>query len=86
MTGHAGHHLMDATAKYYKVDLTGKVNNCLSCSLEKIRQKISQRRMKTRVRILQGSQQGHKMQHNDGTRLSSGFLVSFASGVLERNC
>ena len=32
-------HLMDATAKYYKVDLTGKVNNCLSCSLEKIRHK-----------------------------------------------
>ena len=30
---------MDATAKYYKVYLTGKVNNCLSCSLEKIRQK-----------------------------------------------
>ena len=25
VTGHAGHHLMDATAKYYKVDLTGKV-------------------------------------------------------------
>ena len=39
VTGHAGHHLMDASAKYYKVDLTGKVNNCLSCSLEKIRQK-----------------------------------------------
>ena len=39
VTGHAGHHLMDATAKYYKVDLTGKVNNCLSCSLEKRRQK-----------------------------------------------
>ena len=39
VTGHAGHHLMDATAKYYKVDLTGKVNNCLSCSFEKIRQK-----------------------------------------------
>ena len=39
VTGHAGHHLMDATAKYYKVDLTGKVNKCLSCSLEKIRQK-----------------------------------------------
>ena len=39
VTGHAGHHLMDATAKYYKVDLTGKVNNCLCCSLEKIRQK-----------------------------------------------
>ena len=26
VTGHAGHHLMDATAKYYKVNLTGKVN------------------------------------------------------------
>ena len=39
MTGHAGPHLMDATARKYKVDLTGKVNNCLSCSLEKIRQK-----------------------------------------------
>ena len=39
VTGHAGHHLMDATVKYYKVDLTGKVKNCLSCSLEKIRQK-----------------------------------------------
>ena len=39
VTGHAGHHLIDATAKYYKVDLTGKVNNCVSCSLEKIRQK-----------------------------------------------
>ena len=39
VTGHAGYHLMDATAKYYKVDLTGKVNNHLSSSLEKIRQK-----------------------------------------------
>ena len=37
VTGHAGHHLMDATVKYYKVDLTSKVNNCLSCSLEKIK-------------------------------------------------
>ena len=39
LTGHAGRHLMDTTAKYYKINLTGKVNNCLSCSLEKIRQK-----------------------------------------------
>ena len=39
VTGHAGHQLMDATAKYYKVNMTAKVNNCLSCSLEKIRQK-----------------------------------------------
>ena len=39
VTGHAGHHLMDTTAKYYKVNLGGKVNNCLSRSLEKIIQK-----------------------------------------------
>ena len=39
VTGHAGHHLMDATAKYYKFELTDKVNNCLSCSLEKTRRK-----------------------------------------------
>ena len=39
VAGHAGHHLIDATAKYYKANLTGKVNNCLSCSLEKVRQK-----------------------------------------------
>ena len=44
VTGHAVHHLMDATAKYYKVNLTGKVNNCLSCSLEKIRQKNIQKK------------------------------------------
>ena len=35
VTGHAGHNLMDATGKYYMVALTGKVNNCLSCSLDK---------------------------------------------------
>ena len=35
VTGHVGHHWIDATAKYYKVDLTGKENNCRSCSLEK---------------------------------------------------
>ena len=39
VTGHAGHHLMDATVKYYKVDLKGKGNSCMSCSLEKIRLK-----------------------------------------------
>ena len=53
VTGHAGHHLMDATAQYYKVDLTGKVNNCLSCSLENVRKRISQRRMKIKLRILE---------------------------------
>ena len=35
---------------------------------------------------IQGTQQGHKMSHNVGTRLLSGFLVSFASGVVEWNC
>ena len=35
---------------------------------------------------IQGTQQGHKMSHNVGTRLFSGFLVSFASGVVKRNC
>ena len=35
VTGHAGHHLMDATAKYYKVDLTSMVNNCLRNITEK---------------------------------------------------
>ena len=31
---------------------------------------------------IQGTQQGHKMSHNVGTR----FLVGFASGVVEWNC
>ena len=43
VTGHAGDHLIGTTAKHYKVNLTGKVNNCLSCSLEKIRQKNIQK-------------------------------------------
>ena len=51
-TGHAGHHLMDATAKYYKVNLTGKVNNFLSCSLENIRQKNIPKKNEDKVRIL----------------------------------
>ena len=53
VAGHAGHHLMDATAKYYKVNLTGKVNNCLSRSLEKKDRKISQKRLKIKVEILE---------------------------------
>ena len=35
---------------------------------------------------IQSTQQGHKMSHNVGTRLLPGFLVSFASGVVEWNC
>ena len=39
VTRDAGHQLMADTAKYYKVNVTGVVTKCLSCSLEKIRQK-----------------------------------------------
>ena len=39
VTGHAGHHLMADTAKYYQVNVTGVVTKYISCSLEKIRQK-----------------------------------------------
>ena len=39
VTGHAGQQLMTDTAKYYWVNVTGIVTKCLSCSLEKIRQK-----------------------------------------------
>ena len=39
VTGHAGQGLMADTAKYYGVNVTGVVTKCLSCSLEKIRQK-----------------------------------------------
>ena len=35
---------------------------------------------------IQSTQRGHKKSHNVGTRLLSGFLVSFASGVVEWNC
>ena len=50
--GHAGHHLMDATAKYCKVNLTGKGHNCLSCSLEKIRQKNIPNKIEDKIRSL----------------------------------
>ena len=39
VTGHAGQELMTDTANYYEVNVTGIVIKCLSCSLEKIRQK-----------------------------------------------
>ena len=37
--GHAGQQLIIDTVKYYGVQVTGVVMKCLSCSLEKIRQK-----------------------------------------------
>ena len=53
VTGHAGHHLMDATATYYKVDLTAKVNDSLSCSLEKIRQKNIPKKNEDKIKNLE---------------------------------
>ena len=38
VTGHAAQQLMTDTAKYYRVNVTGIVTKCLSCSLEQIRQ------------------------------------------------
>ena len=53
VTEHAGHHLMDATAKYYKVNLAGKVNNCLSCSLKKIGQENISKKNEDNSNILE---------------------------------
>ena len=39
VTGHARQQQMMDTTKYYGVQFTGLVTECLSCSLEKIRQK-----------------------------------------------
>ena len=39
VTGHSGQQLVMDTAKYYGVNVTEVVMKCLSCSLEKIRQK-----------------------------------------------
>ena len=39
VTIHAGQQLMTDTAKYYGLQITGVVTKCLSCSIEKIRQK-----------------------------------------------
>ena len=73
VTGHAGHHLMDAAAKYYKVDLTGKVNNCLSCSLEKIRHKNIPKKNEDKQESWRKNVFGHlineKMKHGRKTTL-----------------
>ena len=49
VTGHAGQQLMADTAKYYGVDVTGVVTKCLSCSMEKIRQKTFPKRMRIQL-------------------------------------
>jgi hypothetical protein len=37
--GHCGAHLVDSTAQSLDIELTGKLNKCENCTLEKIRQK-----------------------------------------------
>ena len=81
VTGHAGHQLMDATAKYYKVDLTGKVNNCLSCSLEKIRQEYPKEERRQKSESWSKDVFGHlineKTKH--GRKTTLGMLVDEAT-------
>ena len=51
VTGHAGLQLMVDTAKYYGVNVTGIMTKCLSCSLEKIRQRTFPNRMKVQLKL-----------------------------------
>ena len=37
--GHASNAYLQDTAKYYGIELNGTIPTCMSCSLEKIRQK-----------------------------------------------
>ena len=39
LTGHAGLHVMKDTAKHYKLELTGEIEKCVHCAVEKIRKK-----------------------------------------------
>ena len=38
-TRHTANAYLQATAKYYGIELSGTIPNCVSCSIEKIRQK-----------------------------------------------
>ena len=47
ITGHTGEHLLRPTAKYMKIELTGKLAPCEVCALAKIRQvNIPKKKMK----------------------------------------
>ena len=38
-TGHAANTYLQDTAKYYGIELSGTIPTCVSCSIQKIRQK-----------------------------------------------
>ena len=44
--GHAMNAYLQDAAKYYGRELNGSIPNCVSCSIEKIRQKLSHRKYK----------------------------------------
>ena len=47
ITGHTGEHLLKPTAKYMKIELTGKLPPCEVCAQAKIRQaNVSKKKMK----------------------------------------
>ena len=47
ITGHAGEHLLRPTAKYMKIELTGKLAPCEICAQAKIRQvNVPKKKMK----------------------------------------
>ena len=49
MTGHAGEHLLRPTAKYMKIELTGKLPPCEVCGQGKIRQANVPKKRKKKV-------------------------------------
>ena len=51
-----------------------------------INRQLTDQTLRLLTEKIQSTQQGRKKSHNVGTRLLSGFLVSFASGVVEWNC
>ena len=51
-TRHTMNVYLQDTAKYYGIELSGTIPNCVSCSIKKIRQKIFQKKMQTKVQYL----------------------------------
>ena len=51
-TRHTMNPYIQDTLKYYGIELSGTIPNCVSCFIEKIRQKIFQKKMQTKVQYL----------------------------------
>ena len=51
-SGHATNDYLQDTAKYYGIELSGTIPTCMSCSIAKIRQKISQKKIQAKVKHL----------------------------------